>query len=106
MDIASLRFLEAQHGRCPKYRELLLDADRPPQSPREWEQWLTVTRKAVIRNAVVLRADGTPGEATARLLHAYCHQQYARSNKHLCPPASVVLRMRESPDVGDEPRRR
>jgi RNA-directed DNA polymerase len=33
--------------------ELLLDADRPPQSPREWEQWLTVTRKAIIHNAIV-----------------------------------------------------
>ena len=63
MDIASLRLLEAQHGRCPLCGELLLDADRPPQSPREWEQWLTVTRKAMIRNAIVARADGTPDEA-------------------------------------------
>jgi len=81
MDIASLRLLEAQHGRCPLCRELLLDADRPPQSPREWEQWLTVTRKAMIHNALVLRADGIPDEATLRLLHAHCHRQYARSNK-------------------------
>ncbi len=81
MDIASLRLLEAQHGRCPLCRELLLDADRPPQSPREWEHWLTVTRKAMIHNAIVLRADGTPDEATLRLLHAHCHRQYARSSK-------------------------
>jgi len=81
MDIASLRLLEAQHGQCLLCGELLLDADRPPQSPHEWEQWLTVTRKAMIRNAVVLRADGTPDEATFRLLHAHCHRQYARSSK-------------------------
>jgi RNA-directed DNA polymerase len=57
MDIASLRLLEAQHGRCPLCRELLLDADRPPQSPHEWEQWLTA------------------------LLRAHCYRQYARSSK-------------------------
>jgi RNA-directed DNA polymerase len=45
MDTASLRLLESQHGRCPLCGQLLLDADRPPQSPREWEQWLTVTRR-------------------------------------------------------------
>jgi RNA-directed DNA polymerase len=88
MDIASLRLLEAQHGQCPLCRELLLDADRPPQSPREWEQWLTVTRKAMIRNAIVLRADGTPDEATFRLLHAHCHRQYARSTSPALLPAS------------------
>jgi RNA-directed DNA polymerase len=81
MDLASLRLLEAQHGRCPLCGDLLLDADRPPQSPREWEQWLTVTRKAMIRNAIVLRADGTPDEATVRLLHAHCHRQHVRSSK-------------------------
>ena len=37
---ASLRLLQAQHGRCPMCRDLLLHADRPPQTPREWEQWL------------------------------------------------------------------
>jgi RNA-directed DNA polymerase len=81
MDIASLRLLEAQRGQCPLCGELLLDADRPPQSPREWEQWLTVTRKAIIHNAIVLRADGKPDEATLRLLHAHCHRQHARSSK-------------------------
>jgi RNA-directed DNA polymerase len=81
MDIASLGPLEAQHRQCPLCGELLLDADRPPQSPREWEQWLTVTRKAMICNAIVLQADGTSDEATLRLLHAHCHRQYARSSK-------------------------
>ena len=60
---------------------MLLDADRPPQSPREWEQWLTATRKAVVRNAIVMRADRKPDEATFRLLHAHCHRQYTRSTK-------------------------
>jgi RNA-directed DNA polymerase len=60
---------------------LLPGADRPPQSPREWEQWLAVTRKAIIHSAVVLRADGTPDEATFRLLHAHCYRRCARSSK-------------------------
>jgi RNA-directed DNA polymerase len=81
LDIASLRLLQAQHGRCPQCGDLLLDADRPPQSPRQWEQWLTVTRKAVTHNAIVLRADGKPDEAKLRLLHAHCHRVLARKHK-------------------------
>ena len=81
MDAASLELLESQHGCCPWCGELLLDADRPPQSPREWEQWLTVTRKAMVRNAIVLEPDGQPGEAKLRLLHAHCHRQYTGKGK-------------------------
>jgi RNA-directed DNA polymerase len=81
MDIASLRLLEAQHGQCPLCRELLLDADRPPQSPREWERWMTVTRKAIIHNAIVMRADGIPDEGALRLMHAHCYRHYTRTSK-------------------------
>ena len=61
MDTPSLRLLQAQHGAARWCGELLLDADRPPQSPREWEQWLTVTRKAMVRKAIILEPDGQPG---------------------------------------------
>jgi RNA-directed DNA polymerase len=89
MDIASLRLLEAQNGACPLCGELLLDADRPPQTPREWEQWLTVTRKAVTRNAITVQPGGTPDEAKLRLLHAHCHRRHARdSNRPALLPAS------------------
>jgi RNA-directed DNA polymerase len=81
VDAASLRLLEAQHGCCPLCGELLLDADRPPQSPHEWEQWLAVTRKAMTHNAITAQPDGTPGEAKLRLLHAHCHRQYAGKRK-------------------------
>jgi RNA-directed DNA polymerase len=81
LDITSLRLLQAQHGRCPQCGDLLLDADHPPQSPRQWEQWLTVTRKAVINNAIVLQADGKPDEATLRFLHAHCHRVLTRKRK-------------------------
>jgi RNA-directed DNA polymerase len=81
MDPASLELLESQHGRCSWCGDLLLDADRPPQSPREWEQWLAVTRKAMVRNAIILKPDSQPGEAKLRLLHAHCHRQYAGKRK-------------------------
>ncbi len=80
MDTASLRLLQAQRGRCALCGELLLDADRPPQTPREFEQWLTGTRKAMTRNAITAQPDGTPDEAKLRLLHAHCHRQHARSS--------------------------
>ena len=81
LDITSLRLLQDQHGRCPRCGDLLLDADRPPQSPRQWEQWLTGTRKAIIHNAIVLQANGKPDEAKLRLLHAHCHRQYTGNCK-------------------------
>jgi RNA-directed DNA polymerase len=89
MDTATLRLLQAQRGQCPLCGQLLLDADRLPQSPREWEQWLTVTRKAMVRNAITAaRADGTPDEATLRLVHAHCHRRHARSSSPALLPAS------------------
>jgi hypothetical protein len=62
-------------------RELLLDANRPPRSSREWEQWLTVTRKAIIHIAIVMRADGIPDEGALRLLYAHCYRHYTRTGK-------------------------
>ena len=79
---ASLRLLQSQSGRCALCQELLLDADHPPQTPREWEQWLTVTRKAMIHNAITAQPDGPPDEAKLRLLHAHCHRQHARKRKN------------------------
>jgi len=73
---ATVRLLRLQRGRCPLCRRLLLDTDHEPQSPREWEQWLTATRKAIRANAVVVWAAGTPDERVAnRLIHAYCHRR-------------------------------
>ena len=78
LDIATLRLLQAQNGACSLCGQLLLDADRPPQTPREWEQWLTVTRKAMTRNAITAQPGGTPDKANLRLLHAHCYRQQTR----------------------------
>ena len=88
IDAATLRLLQSQHGRCPWCGQLLLDADRPPQTPREWEQWLAATRKAITRNAIAEQAGSTPDEGRLRLLHAHCSRRSAGNAKpgNFCPP--------------------
>ncbi len=76
LDGASLRLLKTQHGRCPLCGGLLLLADREPQSPSEWERWLTVTRRAVRKHAITAeRASGKPGDVAVRLVHAHCRRR-------------------------------
>jgi RNA-directed DNA polymerase len=72
LDNATLRLLQAQHGRCPVCGDYLLHSDHEPDSPREWEQWLTGTRKAITRhslNMAVRRSDDI------RLIHTSCHRR-------------------------------
>jgi RNA-directed DNA polymerase len=78
IDNTSLRLLEAQHGRCSLCGGTLLPADDPPQTPREWEQWLTTTRKAIVQ--VAIRVDGTSDKTQPRLIHAHCHPRLTAGN--------------------------
>jgi RNA-directed DNA polymerase len=71
-----LRLLTTQQGRCSICWGLLLHADREPQSPQEWEQWLAATRKAIRKHAVIVWGGGGPDERIAdRLIHAYCQRR-------------------------------
>jgi RNA-directed DNA polymerase len=74
--------LERQHGRCPLCGQLLLHADHEPQSPQEWEHWITVVRLAIRRQAIT--ADRQPawpnGSHASRLVHAHCARKTARRN--------------------------
>jgi RNA-directed DNA polymerase len=74
---ARLRLLQAQNGRCPLCRGLLLHADHEPQSPGEWEQWLVATRKTIRKHAIAPHASpGTPGEpAVLQLIHGHCRRR-------------------------------
>ncbi len=73
---ARLRLLQAQHGRCPLCGDLLLYAEHEPRHPDEWEQWITATRKAIRRQAIVITGPGTPDERTAfRLTHTHCQRR-------------------------------
>ena len=76
MGRASLHLLFVQRWRCPVCRGLLLHADRPPQSPHEWEQWLAATRKAIAKSYLTVREDGTPDENKLRLIHAQCQSRH------------------------------
>ncbi|MGW3473643.1 group II intron reverse transcriptase/maturase [Saccharopolyspora sp. NPDC000995] len=77
LDKSRLRLLQAQHGRCPLCRSLLLHADQEPQSPEEWETWVKVTRKAIRKQAIITYAGhGTSDDTAAlRLVHAHCARQ-------------------------------
>ena len=52
--------------------------------PTEWEQWLTVTRKAVRKHAITAeQGPGTPDEPVAfHLVHAHCRRGRATGDGH------------------------
>ena len=79
MSATTLRLLRVQRGRCPLCQGLLLHADREPQNPREWEQWLTATRKAIRHHAVTVWGQGHRDErAATRLIHTHCRRRATR----------------------------
>ena len=74
LDRSTLRLMKAQQGRCPLCGDYLLHADREPNSPHEWEQWLTGARKAISRhNLIAPRRTGPPDRI--RLVHASCQRR-------------------------------
>ena len=84
LDRGTLRLLQAQHGRCPFCEGYLLHADREPNSPREWEQWLTSTRKAITKhNLTAYRAKGAPGDL--RLVHVSCMRRHTGAAQDPAP---------------------
>jgi RNA-directed DNA polymerase len=101
IDAATLRLLQSQHGRCPCCGQLLLDADRPPQSPREWEQWLAAIRKAITKNAIADPAGSTPDEGRLRLLHAHCYRHSAGKRKAQHPQPATSPRGLPEPRRGE-----
>ena len=78
---ATWHLLRRQRGRCPLCRGLLLYASHEPHDEREWEQWHTIVRKAVRKQAMTAVMDlGTPGEQAAHhLIHAYCRRRIGGS---------------------------
>jgi RNA-directed DNA polymerase len=81
------RLLCKQGGRCALCGDHLLSADRPPQSPQDWERWWrNVTRTAMVPDQSAARGRPEPtGDAHNRLVHASCHRAHvARVGR---PPA-------------------
>ncbi|MEW1659054.1 group II intron reverse transcriptase/maturase [Streptomyces sp. NPDC093707] len=75
LDRATMRLLKTQTGRCHRCRQLLLHANRSPQSPGEWEQWLRTTRKAIKTQHIAYQGTKTPDGVQLRLTHASCRQR-------------------------------
>lgn len=73
LDRSTLRLLRAQQGRCPICGDYLLHVDREPNSPREWEQWLTGVRKAITAQNLISHGRGTPDKL--HLVHVACHRR-------------------------------
>ncbi|MGH2918199.1 MAG: reverse transcriptase domain-containing protein [Solirubrobacteraceae bacterium] len=80
IDRTSLRLLKQQDGRCALCGAWLLPADDPPQTPREWEHWLTATRKTIAKTHIVARKDGAPDEIKLRLLHVRCRRRHVAAD--------------------------
>jgi RNA-directed DNA polymerase len=73
----TLSLLRVQRGQCPLCGQLLLHADQPPQTPREWEQWLRATRKAITKQAIGGHGRlGAAGEDKLRLVHTRCRKRH------------------------------
>lgn len=80
LDNGTLRLIQAQKGRCPVCADYLLHADREPGSPREWEQWLTTTRKAITKHNLVAHGPGNAPDGI-RLVHASCYRRVTGARK-------------------------
>jgi hypothetical protein len=73
---STLRLFHAQHGCCPLCADYLLLADHLRASPTEWEQWLTVTRKAITKYAIITAENDKPDDHKLRLICAHCQQRH------------------------------
>ncbi|MGW4956428.1 group II intron reverse transcriptase/maturase [Nonomuraea sp. NPDC004186] len=89
LSVLLLAKLKAQRGRCPLCGTLLLHADREPQSPREWEQWLRGTRMAISK--LNIATGNSPDDQ--RLIHTACRTRTAR-------PAAPALLLAASTPAG------
>jgi RNA-directed DNA polymerase len=89
LSVLLLAKLKAQRGRCPLCGTMLLHAEREPQHPREWEQWLRGTRTAISK----LNIAAGNGADDQRLIHTTCRTRTA-------PPAAPALLLAASTPTG------
>jgi RNA-directed DNA polymerase len=76
LDPYTVRLLTRQDRRCTLCGENLLNPDRPPQTPEDWERWyLRVTKKAInVGHLVHHTAPNTPRDDRTHLVHATCNR--------------------------------
>ncbi|WP_190814675.1 group II intron maturase-specific domain-containing protein [Saccharopolyspora pogona] len=73
------RHLRLQRGLCPLCRQPLLHADRPPDSPSQWENWYRGIRKAIAHNAI---AEHGTGRTINRLVHVHYARRHPGHQAH------------------------
>ena len=76
LDAFGLRLLKLQDGRCPLCGDFLLHADHQPQSPREWERWIVVARKAMAKHHLGIARGPGASESIVRLVHTSCWRRH------------------------------
>lgn len=67
------RALRTQEGLCPICGDTLLHADRPPDSPAQWETWYKGIRTALAHRAIT---EHDHHRTTYRLVHTYCARRH------------------------------
>ena len=72
--------LDAGHdagGQSISVRAAIAEAEKPPDSPDEWERWwLQITRKAIVADYLVHHGgSGSPDGDQTRLVHASCNRE-------------------------------
>lgn len=65
------RRLRNQHGLCPECGQPLPDADRPPDTPTQWETWY-----ADLRHTVIYQTTTRGNRTTHRLVHTDCARSH------------------------------
>jgi RNA-directed DNA polymerase len=94
LDKHRLGLLRAQNGRCTVCGDFLLHADHEPQSPQEWQLWLSATKKAIDRQSITYQVPGTGRRDDTprhRLIHAHCrpaHYAQQAAARQPAPPTS------------------
>ncbi|MDQ7909050.1 hypothetical protein RB614_31455 [Phytohabitans sp. ZYX-F-186] len=74
------RRLWAQRGRCPACGGMLLYANEPPDSLREWERWLRTTMMGIGRGWITTAKVGSPPEI--RLTHSFCRTRFPSNRQN------------------------
>ena len=68
----TLQLYRAQDGRCSICKAALLTVDQRPQTPDQWEQWLTTIRPTI---TIAATRTASTDEAEYRLTHAHCQRR-------------------------------
>src|SRR5664279_524483 len=83
--------LNQQDRECPGCGEPLIDLDRPPQTPQEWEHWHRNVRVRTGRYPVQAVAPGRPDQIRRTITHLRCRPQPRSGNTTMHPALPTGL---------------